>query len=103
SSAFAALGVNPIFGSDMVLQRGVTVPVFGTGDVGATVTVNFQNQNVSTVVPSSGKWLVNLARMPPSPSPSTMTVSQNGANPTTFTYTGVQVGEVWVCSGQSNM
>src|ERR1051326_2507979 len=61
--AMAALTVNPIFTSNMVLQRGVIVPVFGTGDPGATVTVQFQNQNVSAVVGANGKWQANLASM----------------------------------------
>jgi sialate O-acetylesterase len=93
--------VAAIFRSDMVLQRNATVPVFGTGDVGSTVTVQFQNQNVSTVVGSDGKWLVNLVSMPASTSPSSMVVSATGSSPVTFT--GVQVGEVLFFSGQSNM
>src|SRR5205085_10295927 len=48
TTAQAALSVSPIFGSNMVLQRNTTVPVFGTADAGATVSVQFQNQNVST-------------------------------------------------------
>jgi sialate O-acetylesterase len=98
--ARAALSIAPIFGSNMVLQRNATVPVFGTGDAGATVSVQFQNQNALTVVPVSGKWVVNLASMAASAAPSTMTVT-SGAS--TVTFTAVQVGEVWVMSGQSNM
>jgi sialate O-acetylesterase len=99
--ALAALGVAPIFGNNMVLQRGASVPVFGTGDVGSTVTVSFANQTASTVVPSTGKWQVNLASMSASASPATMTVSATGSSAVTFT--GVQVGEVILFSGQSNM
>jgi sialate O-acetylesterase len=98
--AFAALTVSPIFSSNMVLQRGVAVPVFGTGDPGATVTVQFQNQTVTSVVGTTGHWQVNLASMSASLAPSSMFVS-SGASSATFT--GVQVGEVWLCSGQSNM
>src|SRR5437868_5021760 len=63
TQAFAAVTVSPIFRSNMVLQRGVPVPVFGTGDPGATVTVQFQNQTVSAVVDGTGKWRANLASM----------------------------------------
>ena len=101
SSAFAAVSVNPIFRSNMVLQRGMTCPVFGSGDVGSTVTVQFQNQTVSTVVGAGGKWQVNLGSMTASATPGTMTVSATGSP--TVTLTGVQVGEVWLMSGQSNM
>src|SRR5215471_11730710 len=63
SSAFAALTVSPIFSSNMVLQRNTTVPVFGTADPGAMVTVQFLGQNVITVADGSGKWQANLAAM----------------------------------------
>jgi len=101
SSAFAAVSVNPIFRSNMVLQRGMTCPVFGDGDVGSTVTVQFQNQTVSTVVGAGGKWQVNLGSMAASTSPGTMTVSATGSP--SVMLNGVQVGEVWLMSGQSNM
>ena len=101
SSSFAAVSVNPIFRSNMVLQRGVPCPVFGSGDVGSTVTVQFQNQTVSTVVGTGGKWQVNLGSMAASTSPGTLTVSATGSP--SIMYTGVQVGEVWLMSGQSNM
>jgi sialate O-acetylesterase len=100
TSALAALTVSPIFGTNMVLQEGTTVPVFGTATPGATVTVQFANQNVSAVANSSGKWQANLASMSASTSPGSMVVS---SGTTSITFTGVQVGEVWLCSGQSNM
>lgn len=98
--AFAAMTVSPIFSSNMVLQRNTTVPVFGTGDPGATVTVQFLNQNVSAVVAGDGKWQVNLAPMAASSPGSIMNV-QSGAS--LISFSSVQVGEVWLCSGQSNM
>jgi sialate O-acetylesterase len=85
----------------MVLQRGTTVPVFGTGTPGDTITVSFLNQNLSTTVAANGTWQVNLASMTASNASNTLTVSETGQVPVTFT--GVQVGEVWLCSGQSNM
>ena len=85
----------------MILQRNMTVPIWGTGTVGATVTVSFNGQNVSTTIGSDGKWRVNLAPMTATPSPLTMTITSSDSQ--TLTYTDVQVGEVWVCSGQSNM
>ena len=100
AAAAAALTVSPIFGANMVLQRGMTVPVFGTANPGATVTVQFHNQSVSGVAASDGTWRVDLASMAASAAPSTMTVVAGG---TTTEFAGVQVGEVWVCSGQSNM
>jgi sialate O-acetylesterase len=94
------LSVSPIFGSNMVLQRGTTVPVFGTANPGATVTVQLAGQSKSAVTNSSGKWQVDLESMSASTSPSIMTISSGSS---TINLTGVQVGEVWLCSGQSNM
>src|SRR6516225_3865205 len=73
ASAFAALTVSPIFGTNMVLQEGMTVPVFGTATPGATVTVQFAGQNVSAVAGANSNWVANLATMAASSSPSTMT------------------------------
>jgi sialate O-acetylesterase len=100
SFAFAAVTTSPIFRSNMVLQRGTAVPVFGTADAGAIVSVQFLGQLSSTIADANGKWRVDLPAMTATTSPQLMTVSSNGI---TITFTGVQVGEVWLCSGQSNM
>ncbi|WP_205504357.1 sialate O-acetylesterase [Rufibacter psychrotolerans] len=99
-AAWAALSLSPIFGSDMVLQRGTAVPVFGTATAGATVSVQFLGQNKSGVADAGGKWRIDLASMSASAAPSSMTITSGSE---TVTLTGVQVGEVWLCSGQSNM
>ncbi|AHM62643.1 sialate O-acetylesterase [Flammeovirgaceae bacterium 311] len=99
-NVFAQLSVSPIFGSDMVLQRGTAVPVFGTASPGETVTVQFLGQSKSAVADGSGKWQVNLASMSANASPSTMTISSGSE---VVSYSGIQVGEVWLVSGQSNM
>lgn len=98
--AMGQLNVSPIFGSDMVLQRGTTVPVFGSASPGASVSVQFLSQNKSAVADGSGNWQVVLSGMSANTSMNSMTIS-SGSDVVTFT--GVQVGEVWVCSGQSNM
>lgn len=94
------LAVAPIFSDNAVLQRNMPVPVFGTATSGTLVTVSFQGQNLSTTAGADGKWRVNLAAMPASTSPSTLTVTGGG---TSKVFSNVQVGEVWVYSGQSNM
>jgi len=97
----AVLTVPSIFSNNAVLQRNMPVPIFGTAAPGATVTVNFQGQNVSTTaVAGTGKWQVNLASMSASTSPSNLVITSGSES---LTLTGVQVGEVWDCSGQSNM
>lgn len=99
-AASGALAVAPIFRSNMVLQRDAVVPVFGSAAAGAGVTVQFLGQSVAATADSSGRWRANLAAMAANTSLAEMTVS---SGPERVTFTGVQVGEVWVCSGQSNM
>ena len=63
NSARGATAAAPIFGSNMVLQRGTTVPVFGTATAGAAVSVQFQKQNKTANADASGKRRVNLDSM----------------------------------------
>jgi sialate O-acetylesterase len=79
------------------LQQGIRVPVWGTSRDGEKVTVKFQGQEVSTVA-KDGHWKVNLKPLKAG-GPFTLTIV--GDN--TITLTNVLVGEVWLCSGQSNM
>jgi sialate O-acetylesterase len=100
--ACAEISVAPIFGPDMVLQRGVPVPVFGKAAPGSAVTVSFAGEDFVDVADGNGDWQVTLDPMEASLTPSDMTVS--GGDPSvSLRLSGVQVGEVWLCSGQSNM
>jgi sialate O-acetylesterase len=87
-----------LFSSGMVLQREMTVPVFGHADSGEQVSVSFQGQVRTTSAGSDGTWRVDLDPMPAG-GPSVMTIS--GDN--TIVIPDVHVGEVWIASGQSNM
>jgi sialate O-acetylesterase len=82
----------------MVLQRGQKDRVWGKADPGEEVTVRIGDQSKTARADDSGKWSVSLDPMPAG-GPLTMTVK--GKN--TITLDDVLVGEVWVCSGQSNM
>lgn len=86
-----------LFTDNMVLQQGLAVPVWGTADEGESVTVAFCDQTKSATA-KDGKWMVKLGS-PRAGGPHTMTVS--GKNK--IELKNVLVGEVWVCSGQSNM
>ncbi|MEP6662220.1 MAG: sialate O-acetylesterase [Verrucomicrobiota bacterium] len=96
-NATADVKLPALFSDNMVLQRGQKVAVWGWADDGEKVTVRFRNQT-KTVVAQNGKWSVKLSSM-------------KAGGPDVFTVTGknsiklanVMVGEVWLCSGQSNM
>ena len=95
--ARAAVRPHALFSDNMVLQRDIKVPVWGTADEGETVTVRFQEQEVSTTT-ANGKWMVRLDNLKAG-GPFVLTI--NGQNRIEFK--NVLVGEVWLCSGQSNM
>jgi sialate O-acetylesterase len=96
--AHAEITMPTLFSDHMVLQQGMEVPIWGTADDGEVVTVEFDGQlEVTTAM--GGEWMVTLAPMLSSNTPSDMVITGDNV----ITITGVQVGEVWVCSGQSNM
>jgi len=88
-----------ILGHNMVLQQLKEVPVWGTASPGEKISVDFAGQNKKTVADNSGKWSVKLSPMKASFTPREMTIK--GSN--TIVLKNILVGEVWLCSGQSNM
>ncbi|MES2647027.1 MAG: sialate O-acetylesterase [Bacteroidota bacterium] len=95
----AAIELPKIIGSNMVLQCNKPIAIWGNAIAGESIIVTFDNQVKSTVANSSGKWLVYLDPSQPSVIAKKMVVS--GSN--TITLENILVGEVWLCSGQSNM
>ncbi|MCX6898355.1 MAG: sialate O-acetylesterase [Verrucomicrobia bacterium] len=97
TAAFAAVKPHGLFTDNAVLQQGQKVPVWGTADDGEKVTVKFCGQEVSTVA-KGGKWKVWLKPLKAG-GPFKMTIC--GKN--SVELKNVLIGEVWICSGQSNM
>ncbi|MDH3585441.1 MAG: sialate O-acetylesterase, partial [Phycisphaerae bacterium] len=87
-----------VFANHMVLQRGMPVPVWGWAEAGEKVSVSFGQQAQTTTAAADGKWMVKLAPLTVGPA---RTLSISGKN--RIDLTDVLVGEVWICSGQSNM
>ena len=98
-SARADVSLSPIIGSHMVLQRDAACPVWGWADAGEEVTVEFAGQKKTGKPDANGKWMVKLDAMKANATSAVMTVK--GKN--TLTLEDVVVGDVWLCSGQSNM
>jgi sialate O-acetylesterase len=93
------LEVSPIFGDHMVLQREMPVPVWGRANPGQEVQVTFGEHQVSSKANKSGRWRVDLPEMPASSKGREMKVTGGKV----VVFKDVLVGEVWICSGQSNM
>jgi len=87
-----------ILGSNMVLQRNQPVHIWGWADKGEKVTVIFQEQKTTVKTGKEGKWMVTLDPLQAG-GPFEMEIS--GKN--TLTLENILIGDVWICSGQSNM
>ncbi len=92
----------PHFSDHMVLQRGMKVPIWGTAAAGESVSVEFAGQKQTATAGADGKWRVDLAPMAASAESRTMVVTGGDGGPAAR-FDDVLVGEVWLCSGQSNM
>lgn len=99
ASARAEVSLPRILDSNMVLQRDMALPVWGWANPGEQVSVSIGGQKVSTKADATGRWQVKLPPLAVSAKPLEMTIA--GKN--TITLSNILVGEVWVCSGQSNM
>ncbi len=100
SVAAEPLRLPAIFSDHMVLQQGTPVAVWGWADAGDEVTVTFNGQSVSDTADAEGEWRVNLKPLQASAEPAELIVKSGDE---TLTVRDVLVGEVWLCSGQSNM
>ncbi len=100
SSIATALELSPLFSDHAVIQRDQAVPVWGWDEPGAKVTVEFAGQKVDAVADHSGKWIAKLQPLNLNKKPQEMTVSAGSEK---LVRTGILVGDVWLCSGQSNM
>ena len=87
-----------VIGDNMVLQQGRPLPIWGWDAPGTTVTVKFGSSESSAKADESGKWTVTLPAAKAG-GPHGMTVKGT----TELQLSGILVGEVWLCSGQSNM
>ena len=97
-SVFAEVSVARIFSDNMVLQRGINAPVWGTAAPGEKITVEINGLISSTITSKDGKWKVYL---PVFEAGGSFDLTVKGDNEVVFSE--VIFGDVWVASGQSNM
>ena len=100
SFAEAKVSLPQLFQSGMVLQRGKTIPVWGTADAGETVTVTFNKKQYTIVADEQGRWRVDLQKMKAG-GPYILKVIGEGQEVREIT--DVLIGDVWLLSGQSNI
>ena len=90
------------FQDGMILQRDMKVPVWGWSAPGDTITVEFAGQKVTAKAGEDGKWMLMLEPLKASAEPTEMVVSSSISSLASH-ISNILVGEVWFCSGQSNM
>lgn len=110
SAAQAELWVPSVFSDRMVLQQGQEVPVWGRALPGEQVQVTLEGVDGATArarTDAQGRWMVRLPAMSASSTPRSLVVrtlpASRNLERQELTIDDVLVGEVWVCSGQSNM
>lgn len=97
-TANALVRVNSLFSDNAVLQRDVEVPLWGTADNNEKITVEFNGQKLKTTA-AAGKWMVKLKAMQANSTSQDLVIRGNN----TIVLKDILIGEVWLCSGQSNM
>ncbi|MDE6988586.1 MAG: cyclically-permuted mutarotase family protein, partial [Bacteroides acidifaciens] len=96
---YGGLKLSPLYTDNMVLQRDTPLLIQGTANAGEQVTVRIDRQQWITKTTPDGKWSVKLSPLKAG-GPYTLVISTSKR---TLKYTNVLAGEVWLCSGQSNM
>ena len=99
-SPSVALEVSNVFSDHMVLQQQQPIRVWGRAAPGSEVTVTFATVNETTRVNAEGMWQLSLPAQEASFESRTLTISSGEHE---LRFSDVLVGEVWLCSGQSNM
>jgi sialate O-acetylesterase len=114
------LTIAPMFGTGAVLQRDVELPIWGTGEPGAQIQVSFDRKggkasgkkwksscHCETYVENDGRWMVKLGPQPATDhieKPTTLRIRQFGpSGRSSLAVKNILFGDVWICSGQSNM
>lgn len=92
------LTLNPLFTDNMVLQQKQDIPIWGKAEPGGEVTVTFMGQQKKGIAGEDGNWRVDLSPVDAG-GPYELVISGEE----TYRIKNVMVGEVWICSGQSNM
>lgn len=97
--SFADLTLHPLFGNHMVLQRDQPITIWGSADAGADVSASLQSHTERARADGDGQWEVTLPAQAAG-GPATIVVRSGEER---VTLNNVMFGDVWVCSGQSNM
>ena len=97
-----AFQIGSLFKDHMVLQRDMPIPVWGKATAGAIIKIQFANSEKETIADANGKWRIDLKSLKASFDSKKMIISSS-LDKQKIEISDILVGEVWICSGQSNM
>jgi len=96
---FGGLQISDVFNSNMVLQRGVTIPVYGNANSGDKITIDFAGDIQTATTDKHGNWKVEFPAKVAG-GPYSIKIENRDSS---ITIENILVGDLWICSGQSNM
>ncbi|MFD1256289.1 sialate O-acetylesterase [Mucilaginibacter terrae] len=99
-TTLAQIKLPKVIGSNMVLQRNQPVPIWGWASPGKMVKITFGNQSKTTKANNAGYWKITLTALAANSKPQELLITSDTS---TLKLSNILVGEVWLCSGQSNM
>jgi len=99
SSSFCQLHLSAIFNDHMVLQRDKPIKIWGAAKAGDNVMVSMGEKKGSAIADKNGRWLITMQAFQAG-GPYVLTIKTKNESKI---YKDVLIGEVWLCSGQSNM
>ena len=94
------LTVARVFGDHMVLQQGVTIPVWGKAEPNALLTISLGQRSIQTTADKNGNWRAHFKKRSASHDPVALVVQSKSDQ---IIIRNILIGEVWICAGQSNM
>ncbi len=97
-AALCAVKLPRLVSDGMVLQRGDSTKIWGWADPGEEITIDFKEQTYKTIACENGEWAVTLSELSAG-GPYSMTINAENH----ISLKNIMIGDVWVCSGQSNM
>lgn len=100
SKNFGGVTLASIFSDNMVLQRNKPISFWGSANPDSKISINFNNLSLSTTARYDGTWQIAFPPQKANGDPHTITI---GNENDTITLNNVLIGDVWLCSGQSNM
>lgn len=96
--SFGAIKLPRLISNGMVLQRNTPIPIWGWADPSESITITFNQKTYRTAAGTDGTWSITI---PATKEGGPFTMELSGTN--TIFIKDILIGDVWICSGQSNM